>query len=498
MNKILHINKTLIRDYHDSDNEKQWPNVNRAQCKKGKRCSSCIVQEVAEEVYFKDGDLLVGGIVPVFNKDSNDPLSCGEIRTSLGTEIVQAMEYAVSLINNKTHPFENVFPNKKIGFVIINSCNQPLLIQNKLISLHKNGIVLDDGTTVDVTSKMIGYVGPYGSTISVASSDALSKLSYVQVSYASTAVSLSDRKTYPYFMRVSTPDDKQATAMIKIIRHSFYNSDYIQVIYSQGTYGEAGRDSIRLVATSEGVCIANEIEIKDNNDANGIIGQLVKFPFAKIVIIFVMSQHVPSVTTALNGRQYGDFLFIGSEAWGYRPDDFTDKQKLAGSLILSLQLPQNNNFTKYLRSIDISAENTNPWLKTYVQHKFDCYLDTSFDKSFSKQCSSNLRLVNQDSYQQEIWTPFALSAMLGLLSGTSDAFRELCGTNSAILCEPYKINPADVRSRVIGQKLDVDGSGNSVSLFDDNGDGKVGYTIYNLQGKVDNTNDIIYKEVSNI
>lgn len=498
MNKILHINKTLIRDYHDNDNEKQWPNVNRAQCKKGKRCSSCIVQEVAEEVYFKDGDLLVGGIVPVFNKDSNDPLSCGEIRTSLGTEIVQAMEYAVSLINNKTHPFENVFPNKKIGFVIINSCNQPLLIQNKLISLHKNGIVLDDGTTVDVTSKMIGYVGPYGSTISVASSDALSKLSYVQVSYASTAVSLSDRKTYPYFMRVSTPDDKQATAMIKIIRHSFYNSDYIQVIYSQGTYGEAGRDSIRLVATSEGVCIANEIEIKDNNDANGIIGQLVKFPSAKIVIIFVMSQHVPSITTALNGRQYGDFLFIGSEAWGYRPDDFIDKQKLAGSLILSLQLPQNNNFTKYLRSIDISAENTNPWLKTYVQHKFDCYLDTSFDKSFSKQCSSNLRLVNQDSYQQEIWTPFALSAMLGLLSGTSDAFRELCGTNSAILCEPYKINPADVRSRVIGQKLDVDGSGNSVSLFDDNGDGKVGYTIYNLQGKVDNTNDIIYKEVSNI
>ena len=498
MNKMLHVNKTLIRDYHTHVTGEQWPNVNRAQCKKGKRCSSCIVQEVAEKLYFKDGDLLVGGIVPVYKKDSNDPLSCGEIRTSMGTEIVQAMEYAVSLINNKTHPFENVFPGKTIGFVIINSCNQPLLIQNKLISLHKNGIVLDDGTTVDVTSKMIGYVGPYGSTISVASSDALSKFGYVQVSYASTAVSLSDRTTYPYFMRVSTPDDKQATAMIKIIRHSFYNSDYIQLIYSAGTYGEAGRDSIKLVAKSEGVCIANEIEIKENYKVNAIIDELRKFQYAKIVIIFIMSQHVPSVTTVLNGMQYGEFLLIGSEAWGYRPGDFIDKQKLAGSLILSLQLPQNNNFTKYLRSIDISAENTNPWLNTYVQHKFDCYLDTSFDKSFSKQCSSNLRLANQDSYQHEIWTPFALSAMIGLLSGTSDAFRELCGTNSATLCEPYKRKPADVRSHVIGQTLDVDGSGNNVQLFDDNGDGKVGYTIYNLQRKVDNRNNIIYKEVSDI
>jgi hypothetical protein len=93
---------------------------------------------------------------------------------------------------------------------------------------------------------------------------------------------------------------------------------------------------------------------------------------------------------------------------------------------------------------------------------------------------------------------FALSAMIGLLSGTSDAFRELCGTNSATLCEPYKRKPADVRSHVIGQTLDVDGSGNNVPLFDDNGDGKVGYTIYNLQRKVDNRNNIIYKEVSDI
>jgi hypothetical protein len=114
-----------------------------------------------------------------------------------------------------------------------------------------------------------------------------------------------------------------------------------------------------------------------------------------------MSQYVPSVTTVLNGMQYGEFLLIGSEAWGYRPGDFIDKQKLAGSLILSLQLPQNNNFTKYLRSIDISAENTNPWLNTYVQHKFDCYLDTSFD-AINIQCLT-YHVTSHVSRRSFIW-----------------------------------------------------------------------------------------------
>jgi hypothetical protein len=65
-----------------------------------------------------------------------------------------------------------------------------------------------------------------------------------------------------------------------------------------------------------------EIEIKENYKVNAIIDELRKFQYAKIVIIFIMSQYVPSVTTVLNGMQYGEFLLIGSEAWGYRPGDF--------------------------------------------------------------------------------------------------------------------------------------------------------------------------------
>ncbi|CAC5371827.1 GRM4 [Mytilus coruscus] len=480
-NTELVMDKSKIREYDNTGNELLWPNINFAQCKESRRCSSCILQEVYDKVYFRNGDLIVGGIVPVYDGGTDDPLACGVIRTSLGNELVEAMEYAVALINNKTAPYEQLFPGKSVGLLIINSCDQPLLAQHKLLSILNNGLLLDNNTVINVKSKLIGLVGPYSSSISVAVSNVLSQFGYVQVAYASTAVGLSDRNKYPYFTRVSTPDNRQTQAMMRIIKHSKYNSEYIQFVYSKGTYGEAGRDALRKEAVKAEVCLAQEIEVDDGDNFNLIREELRKYPYAKIVILFLRSHQVEPITSALNDNiEYGEFLFIGSEAWGFRPNDFSNKPKLVGSIILALQLPTNNNFTNYLRNKDVLTDKNNPWLLEYIAAKYNCHVATSFDKTFTQPCGSNLRLASSSSNEQEIWTPFVLSAMLALLSGTSEAFQELCGSASTTLCDQYVLNPNTVMNKVIKQKLDVDGSGNLLSLFDENGDGNVG--TYTLDG----------------
>ncbi|VDI52091.1 metabotropic glutamate receptor 6/7/8 [Mytilus galloprovincialis] len=495
-NTELMMDTSKIREYDNTGNELLWPNINYAQCKESRRCSSCILQEVYDKVYFRDGDLIVAGIVPVNDGGTDDPLACGVIRTSNGNELVEAMEYAVTLINNKTAPYGQLFPGKSIGLLILNSCDQPLLAQHKLLSILNNGLLLDNRTSVNVKSKLLGLAGPYSSSISVAVSNVLSKFGYVQVAYASTAVDLSDRNKYPFFTRVSTPDNRQTQAMMRIIKHSKYNSEYIQFVYSKGTYGEAGRDALRQEAVKAEVCIAQEIEVDDGENFNLIKEKLRKYPFAKIVILFLRSHQVEPITSALNDNiEYGEFLFIGSEAWAFRPNEFSDKPKLVGSIILALQLPTNNNFTNYLRKKDVLTDRNNPWLLEYIAAKYNCHVDTSFDKTFTPSCGSNIKLASSSTYEQEIWTPFVLSAMLALLSGTSEAFQELCGSASATLCDQYLLNPNTVRNKVIKQKLDVDGSGNLVSLFDENGDGNVGYTIYNLQRNKNDANKIEYQKV---
>ena len=295
-------------------------------------------------------------------------------------------------------------------------------------------------------------------------------------------------------MRTCTPDDKQARAMIKIIQK--LNSNFIQIVYSDGTYGEGGRDAIRREAKLANICIKNEIVVKEGEVYQAIIGKLRVNYFAKIVILFLRSHVVDSLTTTFNDQmQYGEFMFIGSEAWGYKPDQFQAKRKLIGSITLALQMAKNDNFTSYLSNLDIFTNTQDPWITTYAEKKFDCYFSTSFDKTSGSICDRNLKLKSSSSDTQEIWIPFALNAMLVLLSGTDTAFRELCGISSSVLCDEYRRNPKTVRDKILQQTFDVFGDGSRIRVFDDNGDGNVGYRIYNIQRSKQDASVLIYSQV---
>jgi hypothetical protein len=495
-NTTLELDTSLIRDYHKKTDGDLWPNVNRAQCPTGSNCMSCVVNDISDDVFYQDGDVMVCGILPIHNKDSDDPMKCNGIRATLGVEIGEALAFAVSLVNQKNGIYKHIFPGKKIGFAFIDSCNQPSAVQSKLTELLQKGVQLRDGTYIPIADKLLGCVGAYGSSISVASSQILSHLNIIQIAYASTAAILSNRKEHPYFMRTCTPDDKQAKAMIKIIQK--LRSNYIQILYSEDIYGEGGRDVIRKEAKLANICIKKEIAVKEGEPYQGIIDKLRVNYFAKIVIVFLRSHVVDPVTTAINEKMdYEEFTFIGSEAWGYIPDKFQSKNKFIGSITLALQIAESDTFTSYLSNLDIFTNTQDPWIKTYAEKKFDCFFSTSFDKTSGRICDRNMNLTMSSSYKQEKWTPFALNAMLALLTGTASAFNSLCGneSSSSILCDLYRRNPKTVREKILQQKLDVLGDGSPIRVFDGKGDGNVGYTIYKIQRSKQDANVLIYSKV---
>jgi hypothetical protein len=48
---------------------------------------------------------------------------------------------------------------------------------------------------------------------------------------------------------------------------------------------------------------------------------------------------------------------------------------------------------------------------------------------------------------------------------------------------------------IIKIKYDFDGSGNQIKVFNENGDGNIGYRIYNIQKDIDDPLKLIYREV---
>ncbi|KAL3837213.1 hypothetical protein ACJMK2_022584 [Sinanodonta woodiana] len=499
----MHLNITEVRDYTITGNENTWPNLNKATCIASYTCKECISKTNPDRFVYIPGDLYVIGIVPVYDKAN--PFGCGAIRTVNGYQIVEAMSYAIQMINNDT----NVFPTETIGLVILNSCNNPFVITEKIIDMYKNGLNLTMGDNLDLyntsinesevlrmDNRILGFVGELASTISIKVSEVLQQLKFVQISYASTSQELSDRTLYPYFMRVTTPDVKQADAMMKIIKE--LKSEYIQVVYSQGSYGEGGLNSIRVAASVNEICIAQEIVIIESAVGLGynILETLRKKLYAKIVIVFLQSHIVQPVMEALSQDAInGEFMFIGSEAWGKNVDILKGKSKriLETSLVLSLEMYEDLDLVSYVQGINLESKRNVVWLKEYIESKSNCYYPWSFDKSMNHQCTSTDLFVNNPDFQMGIWNVFAYNSVLSLIMGAYKTFSSLCGPTLRI-CLEYAENPQKVIQDIKTVQLKLNGI-ESMDVFDVNGDGRIGYTIYYIQKDPKNVQELQYIKI---
>lgn len=497
-NASLTLNKEKLRDYTINAYGLAWPDIIRAQCDPGKVCRSCRNRNLPNDILFKKGDLYVAAVVPVYNKDTADPLKCNGIRETNGWEVVEGIRFAVETVNEKIGIFQNYFGSKQIGYVILNSCNQPLLIQSILLKLFKEGIQLSDGSRVtDIRNNTLGFVAAYGSSISLATASVLQEFNFPQISYASTAAVLSDRKTYKYFLRTCTPDDKQALAMLNIVKT--LNSSYIQIMYSEGTYGEGGRNAIVNAAKESKICVANEIKVKENKYER-IRDDLLKTPYATIILLFLKSHVINDVLTELHETvEQWSYIFIGSEAFGTRKDIITHKPKLEGTISLSLQmnpLTGTSKFEKYLYNRLITRESdVNPWTRDYFEERNSCYMSGSFNKMFDSQCSDIEEEFNSKDYQPEIWTSFAINAMFSLLQGSNQAFKELCGTQSSSLCKQYRDDPVTVYNSIKNQRMEIEQNEGPSRVFNNNGDGNIGYKIYQVHKTLTDTSQLTYKEI---
>ena len=72
--------------------------------------------------YHVPGDFYIVAVVPVNDRSTNQPLQCGSIRETDGADLVQSLLFAVQEVNRKEGRFSEIFHDKTLGIVVINSC----------------------------------------------------------------------------------------------------------------------------------------------------------------------------------------------------------------------------------------------------------------------------------------------------------------------------------------------------------------------------------------
>ncbi|KAL8622265.1 hypothetical protein ACOMHN_043788 [Nucella lapillus] len=496
----LVLDTAKLRGYTDKGQALVWPNYPKSQCKANHDCLACLPPHLPDEVVFVPGDVYIVAVAPVHDKASNSPLQCGAIRASAGADFVQSVMFAVQKVNLKRAPFTGIFGTGKLGVVILNSCSRELVLKEKLIALHKGTLTLPDGrNSSQIVPKIGGYVGAFFSAVSVAMYEVLSSLDrrFVMLSPANTSPELSDRAKYPQYLRMTSGKDSQVRALLTLVRD--LGHQYVQVIYNpDDVYALTLKESINNVSShkSFNICVVNNIA-SDEEDTSfyPVLDNLRKNAWAPLVIVVLQSGHTQKVMKNILPQMSSSdtFRFLGTDAWARSSGILSvpDAKRLVGSLTYSIELPLDPLFQQYIGNID-PLNTANPWLKYFWEKRKSCYFDGSFQRAGKTAvCPSDLTR----DYVQDTWVPFYIDAVYALALGLNTAMNTHCGPVSAQLCDA--LTSQRLVEAISGVRIDLSSSGVPVNVFDSNGDGDIGFKVYQVafDETTANPNDVTYKVV---
>ncbi|KAK3084836.1 hypothetical protein FSP39_019949 [Pinctada imbricata] len=454
-------------------------------------CLVCIEKGI--DFAYIPGDILIGGMFDV-HMNSLVPFSCGSLKTQSGFQLLEAFNYAIQQVNDKSGQFANILRNVKLGGVGLDACMSTIRSGYLISDIHNGLITLTrNGQTVNPDDISL-YIGGYSSDSSLYMARILSELKVPQISYASSSESLSDQFRYPYFLRTVPADDKQSLAMIRFLNAK--NIRYVQVVQTPDDYGTMGAAKFNELASKEEnkICVAQTIRFPDNQtvtreSSDRVVRLLLNKPVANTVVVFADQSYVKAMLEAIsrNTGAIGKFHFIGSESWGNHYEAISGVEPYAvGSLTLGLEFSDIREFDFHIGQKSPGNYPENPWFPEFYEEMVNCYLTSPNGRHMSQCASATENIAAQRDYIQDPGILHVMNAVYSAAYGLDSSLKSACGENYTTVCERFKNDPNRHESLVsnILKSRFVDASGVNFEFRRDRRDGNKGYNIYNIQERM--------------
>uniref|UniRef100_A0AC35U3M6 Poly(A)-specific ribonuclease n=1 Tax=Rhabditophanes sp. KR3021 TaxID=114890 RepID=A0AC35U3M6_9BILA len=477
-----------------------------------------------------DGDLILGGVFPVHEKSKTTDNPCGELWETRGVHRVEAMLYAMDMINAKN----DFLRGYKLGAHIVDSCSNPAYALNQSLDFVREmiggsdieKISCSDHKDPTITKKpkkhVVAVVGASYSSVTVQIANLLRLFRIVQVSPASTNADLSEKSRFEYFARTVPSDTHQVRAMIDIILH--FNWTFVSLVYSADEYGELGAGAFKKEARKANICIANEERILSKPElmaesVDNLINKLEpeKEVGARLVVLFVGTEHIPILmdkvsmkmnNTHSNYRNTKNIIWLASESWDRNNDMYTKahrKWAAYGAIVLMLESNRIPSFEEYYLSLHPGSEKfqRNGWLRELWRQKFNCAFDLE-DENDPNRCED--KRMSRDHFSADDKIQFVIEAVYAIAHGLKEMKEQLCPNDTVehSWISRYSKGPeiCDALAQVDGELFYkkyllnvkfVDLVGKNVH-FTKEGDGPAHYTILNYQPLVDNSSNDTEKD----
>ena len=445
----------------------------------------------------KDKDFVFGGLIPVHSDDPNSGGGrCGNVRTERGLERMEAMLFALDLINSDTE----LLPGLSIGYDIRDTCNSENIGLDETIDLIITGSQLDlqscqasslmgSNSTVPqvaINPPTSGIVGAASSRVSVPVASLVRLFRTPQISYASSSAILSNRDRYEFFYRTIPPDDQQARAMVDVLLK--FNWTYVSTIYSRNPYGEPGITEFRALAARNGICIDLDQGIDDSfldSDFDDLANSLIESD-ANVVIVFAIQGNAGRLLRKVaNTTAATRFTWIASDGWARSIDLVHEFNETAAGLYGTAPLTDHVPlFHDYFSQLTINSNTRNPWFPEYFSAYSECSLSNT---SVETSCLRNQSVTNFERYEQGNIVPLVIDAVYAYAHALQNYLNDSCQlpvqwirTNQSCVGQTRELSGSALLEYIAKLDFINNITGNRI-VFDSQGNVEGRYEILNYQ-----------------
>ena len=432
-------------------------------------------------------DIILGGLFTV-HRSSAAGGQCSSNPILTGTERIEAMLYAIDLINSDPY----LLPNITIGYDIRDTCMSVNIGLDESIEFVFSDNLCHDtclSNTNSINTSITAVIGATVSFVSIPVASLFRLFNLPQVSYSSTSSLLSNRDRYNYFFRTIPSDDQQAQAMIDLIAH--FGWDHVSTIYSKNSYGQPGIDEFHRLAKIEKICIDVNEGI-DDSFATANYTELANKLFnssANVVVFFASVHHVIDLLTEIKSAQRNStrqFLWIASDSWATYRKVAEFSSIVSGMWGVVPLTTKYDKFEEYYSNLTLGTNLRNPFFTEYYQVFYNCI--------FGVNCTND-SITEHPTYEQNSKVPLVVDAVYSVAHALNNFFKENCKQPLVW----YKINQTCVswtnETRLNGKVLlkylsnvsFTSPTGNKV-MFDKFGNVEGNYRFYNYQKRMSCTN----------
>uniref|UniRef100_H3A1T5 G-protein coupled receptors family 3 profile domain-containing protein n=1 Tax=Latimeria chalumnae TaxID=7897 RepID=H3A1T5_LATCH len=368
----------------------------------------CRLPNLNVQGYIKDGDVILGGIVPVCEKilsklsfTEQPKLASSEKFNFRNYRLLHGMIFAIEEINQSKILLSNV----TLGFRIYDSCG--------MISRAMEGtmwLITGQGESIpnyqcQLHSPLSAIIGDALSPLAISMARLLQIYHYPQISYAAGSNILSDKREFPTFFRTNPSDAFLSMALAQLVMH--FGWTWVGLIALKGDYGEEGIRIVKKEIRKAGGCIAFSKIFPSYYSKEGYyhIIDVIKKSKANVIVAFTSDSSFSSLLEEIVRQNITGKVWLASGGWSLATF-FSEKKfinTLSGTIGIISKRGHIPGFQDYLYTIHPSISPNDTLVKHFWEVSFRCkWLEINSNQKINNDINPGYKLCTGEEKLKEL------------------------------------------------------------------------------------------------